>query len=361
MTRILISGICGFVGAAIAKYFVQSSDAGSIQIVGFDNFSRAGSWANIDPLQQMGVKLLQADVRSSTDLELLERCDWIIDAAANPSVLAGVDGKSSTRGLIETNLMGTVNLLELCKKWQAGMILLSTSRVYSLESLCKLPLLEKNGAFAFDTASDSPAGVSFQGVNESFSTSSPISLYGATKIASEQLALEYASTFEFPIWINRCGVLAGAGQFAKADQGIFAFWLHCWQSKRSLRYIGFEGSGFQVRDCLHPRDLAELIELQMRHGSDSTQPRIVNVSGGIESARSLRQLSHWCEQRWGAREVIAGKESRQFDVPWLVLDSSLAKSTWGWTPQIGCQTLLEEIAVFSENNPGWIEMSSGMS
>ena len=49
-----------------------------------------------------------------------------------------------------------------------------------------------------------------------------MSLYGATKLASEQLALEYGSTYGFPVWINRCGVLAGAGQFGRADQGIFA-------------------------------------------------------------------------------------------------------------------------------------------
>ena len=56
--------------------------------------------------------------------------------------------------------------------------------------------------------------------------------------------------------MNRCGVLAGAGQFGRADQGIFAYWVNSWLRGRPLRYLGFGGQGHQVRDCLHPADLA---------------------------------------------------------------------------------------------------------
>ena len=50
-------------------------------------------------------------------------------------------------------------------------------------------------------------------------------------------------------------MLSGAAQFGKADQGIFAFWLHSWREQRPLKYIGFNGQGYQVRHCLHPRYL----------------------------------------------------------------------------------------------------------
>ncbi len=78
-----------------------------------------------------------------------------------------------------------------------------------------------------------------QGVSEQFSTSAPVSLYGATKVTSEQLALEYGDAFGFPVWINRCGVMAGEGQFGRIDQGVFAYWLHSWREGRPLKYIGF--------------------------------------------------------------------------------------------------------------------------
>ena len=48
----------------------------------------------------------------------------------------------------------------------------------------------------------------------------------STKLAAETLALEYGEVFDFPAWVNRCGVLAGAGQFGTPDQGIFSYWIH---------------------------------------------------------------------------------------------------------------------------------------
>ncbi len=78
-----------------------------------------------------------------------------------------------------------------------------------------------------------------------------MSLYGSTKMASEQLALEYSHAFGFPVWINRCGVMAGAGQFGKPDMGS-SLLIHSWSLHRPLTYIGFGGTGHQVRDCLHP-------------------------------------------------------------------------------------------------------------
>lgn len=358
MTKILISGICGFVGATIARQLLESQAPGRLKIYGFDNYWRAGSWTNIPELRKLGVELVHADIRNPTDLEVFPECDWIVDAAANASVLAGTSQASPSRALVETNLGGTVNLLELSRRWRAGLILLSTSRVYSLPELCRIPLAIEREAFAWDSRVEGPAGVSRQGVAESFSTASPVSLYGATKVASELLALEYGAAFEFPVWINRCGVLAGAGQFARADQGIFAFWLHSWQAGRPLRYIGFGGQGHQVRDCLHPRDLARLIERQIEAGRGGGQPAMVNVSGGLESARSLRQLSLWCAARWGDRQVSAVDVSRQFDVPWLILDSSVAQRSWDWQPEYDTERILEEIAQFAEQHPDWLAMSA---
>src|SRR5204862_43760 len=124
-------------------------------------------------------------------------------------------------------------------------------------------------------------GFSAAGVAENFSTTAPISLYGATKLASETLALEYGATFDLPIFINRCGVLAGAGQFGKIDQGIFSYWIHSYARRRPLKYIGFNGTGHQVRDCLHARDLLPLLAAQINNPRGEV-PRILNVSGGVK-------------------------------------------------------------------------------
>ena len=353
--KILVSGISGFVGSTLAHGLLDN--VASREIIGLDNLSRAGSALNLEALRKRGIKFRHGDLRSASDLEGIGEIDWIIDAAANPSVLAGIDGTTSSRQLIEHNLYGTVNLLELAKKHKAGFTLLSTSRVYSVTALSEIPVVVENSAFAPDLAVPLPQGVSEHGIGENFSTAPPVSLYGASKVASEVVALEYGDAFDFPVWINRCGVLAGPGQFGHAEQGIFSFWINAYLRKRPLRYIGFDGAGHQCRDCFHPRDLLPLLEKQFA-GTDSGEPRIVNLGGGRENAMSLAQLSRWCEARFGAHQVAAEPVPRPFDVPWLVMDSRLAEKTWGWRPAIKLETILEEIAQHAEAHPDWLEISS---
>lgn len=354
--KLLISGVCGFVGSTLARTLAESGKGH--EIVGFDNFIRPGSEQNRGALKKLGVKLFHGDLRSASDLETLPPVDWVIDAAANPSVLAGVDGKTSSRQLIEHNLLGTVNMLEYCKQHRAGFVLLSTSRVYSIPPLANLAVEAIDGAFQPATSTPLPNGLTTAGVDESFSTQAPVSLYGATKLASETLALEYGETFGLPVFINRCGVLAGAGQFGRPDQGIFAFWINSHLRRRPLKYIGFGGHGHQVRDCLHPRDLVPLLEQQFAAPKLAACDRIVNISGGAASAMSLRQLTKWCDERFGTHEVLADSTPRPFDLPWVVLDHGKAMKQWRWQPRTGIGDLLEEIAAHAQANPHWLELSA---
>ena len=300
--HLLITGICGFAGSALARGLLEHLP--DLKITGIDNLLRKGSETNLEPLRALGIDIRLGDIRNEDDLAALPPADWVLDCAANPSVLAGVDGQTSAKELLDHNLGGTIHLLEYCRKHQAGFILLSTSRVYSIPPLASLPVEVVNDAFrpvlemgnwpqdaqldergkwpqkaqeaqneiqsgslvspmstvanpSAESSDSQPVNlvtfvakpsVSTSGVTEKFSTEPPISLYGSSKKCSELLALEYGMTFDFPVRINRCGVLAGAGQFGKADQGIFSFWLHSWARRRPLKYIGFEGRGYQVRD-----------------------------------------------------------------------------------------------------------------
>src|SRR5437773_6885629 len=124
--KILITGICGFVGQTLCRALQEQCDG--LEIIGLDNLVRPGSERNRAGLAKCGIKFHHGDIRNASDLEMLPRVDWVIDAAANASVLAGVDGQTASRQLVEHNLGGTVNLLEHCKRHQAGFILLSTSR-----------------------------------------------------------------------------------------------------------------------------------------------------------------------------------------------------------------------------------------
>ncbi len=354
--RILISGICGFAGSTVARCLLAAGH----EVTGFDNYIRPGSETNREPLEQLGLKVFTADLRDRAAMESLPAADFVLDAAANPSVLAGIDGRTSSRELVDHNLLGTIHLLEYCKTHKAGFILLSTSRVYSIAPLAALPVEAANGAFHLrpHTPHLLPPGISPAGLDETFATTAPISLYGATKLASEALALEYGETFGFPVFINRCGVLAGAGQFGRADQGIFAYWINAWLRKRPLKYLGFGGHGHQVRDCLHPRDLAPLLEKQLAAPKLDAADRIANLSGGAASAMSLRQLSDWCENRFGPHAVAPDGTPRPFDIPWIVLDHAKAARLWQWQPAIPVAAILEEIARHAEQHPDWLDLSA---
>ncbi|MDA0350350.1 MAG: NAD-dependent epimerase/dehydratase family protein [Verrucomicrobia bacterium] len=353
--RILITGAAGFVGSSLAKYIVNAVE--NVEIWGMDNLIRPGSHLNVSKLKELGVNFLHGDIREASDLENLPEVDFVIDAAANASVLAGIDGKTSSRQLVEHNLQGTINMLEYCKKVGAGFILLSTSRVYSISPLANLKVAESQGAFIPVADQSFPTGLSVNGVSEDFDTKPPISLYGSTKIASEYLALEYGESFNIPVWINRCGVMAGPGQFGHPAQGIFAFWVHSFAEKSALKYIGFGGDGHQVRDCLHPFDLGKLLIQQIAEPLQTDKPRLINVSGGIKNSMSLKQLTEWSSERFQPMQIEKQSEDRKFDIPWMVLDNSSALNTWGWFPNFCVEEILEEIAGHAEENPDWLSIS----
>lgn len=347
--RILITGVCGFAGHALAETLPALIPG--LEITGLDSLARAGSESN---RRTPGVRFLHADLRCASDLESLPAVDWVIDAAAQPSVLGGVDGKSSSRQMVEHNLGGTINLLEYCKRHSAGLILLSTSRVCSIAALNALPL-DVSGS-RFHPAGTAP-GLTENGIAENFSTAAPVSLYGSTKLASEALALEYSAAFSFPVYVNRCGVLAGAGQFGTAEQGIFSWWIHAWKARRPLRYIGFGGKGHQVRDALHPRDLARLIAAQLKNSAVG-KPNLVHAGGGMDRSLSLAELSAWCRDSLGAHAVGSEDQPRAFDVPWLVMDSSLATAAWNWQPEISLPSILEEIVSHATDHPDWLVLAN---
>lgn len=347
--KVLISGVCGFAGSHLARFLLESHQG--IEIVGLDNLARQGSETNRLALQRLGVRLLHGDLRMASDVDAVPPVDWVIDAAAQPSVLAGRDGKTSARQLLEHNLLGTINLLEYCRASRAGIILLSTSRVYSIPSLAQLPLVVNSLRYVLDPKQSLSSGVSIAGITEAFSTEPPISLYGASKFASERLAQEYAAAFGVPVWINRCGVLAGAGQFGTAEQGIFSYWLHAHAARRTLKYYGFGGHGNQVRDALHPRDLARLVDQQLRKPGDGG---LQNVSGGAENSMSLAELTAWCDRRFALNAPVAGESERPYDVPWLILDSAPARQNFAWKPEIAIGVILEEIAAHVLANPDWL-------
>lgn len=352
--RILITGVCGFVGSALADCLLERVEG--LHLTGIDNLIRPGAAINRGRLEKLGVEFIHGDLRSASDLSALPACDWVIDAAANPSVLAGLSGAGSSRRLFEHNLGASGNVLEYCREHRAGLFMLSSSRVYSIAVLASIPLRVRDRAFAVDPAGPLPIGLSVNGIGPEFSTVAPVSLYGATKLSSEIMALEYGAAFDFPVWVTRCGVLAGAGQFGTPAQGIFAFWVNAHLRRWPLCYIGFDGSGYQVRDAFHPRDLASLIIAQMRTARSDGQ-RIYTAGGGTGNTMSLAQLTTWCDDRFGRHVPAADPQPRRYDIPWMAMDNCDASRDFAWHIETPLPAILEDIARHAVEHPDWLETS----
>ena len=170
------------------------------------------------------------------------------------------------------------------------------------------------------------------------------------------MALEYGEAFDFPVWINRCGVLAGAGQFGTPEQGIFAYWINAHLRRRPLRYIGFDGlgqagsgrfssarSGCIAGDARCERERAAV--------AGSIPPAVVRLT-----AMSLAQLTAWCDDRFGPhapqpdRTSQAVRHSMDDDG-----QSAVANEISAGSPKLRCRVFSTEIAGHARVNirTGW--------
>lgn len=346
MKRYLVTGGCGFVGSRISLGITAAEPEADIVV--FDNLRRRGSETNLHDLTAAGVQVVHGDIRIPADLDDVEGTfDVVFDAAAEPSVHAGTTG--SPRYVIDTNLGGTVNLLEFARRRARTFVLLSTSRVYAIDALRGIRISEGDARYEVTADQDLP-GVGPQGITEAFPTQGARSYYGASKLASEMLAQEYAAASGLDVIINRCGVLAGAGQFGKVDQGVIALWVAAHIYGRPLKYIGFGGTGKQVRDLMHPEDLLALVMRQIEM-APQISGEVFNVGGGLPISVSLRELTDLCRARTGnAVDITPVPDTASVDVPVYLTDTSRVREATGWSPSRDASAIIDDIATWIEGD-----------
>ena len=346
--NILITGGAGFLGSRLAIHLRNCYP--NINITALDNLKRRGSEYNFQDLKRSGVVFIHGDVRNPEDLQAINPYDLIIDCCAEPSVLAGV--ADHPLGVINSNLLGTINTLELARQFGSRFLFISTSRVYDYKILNSLQLHSNKTRFTLD-AGQQISGISSAGLSEDFPLGKYRSLYGATKLCSELLLLEYMAAYNLKGIINRFGVIAGPHQMGKSDQGIAVFWMarHVFQDT-PLTYIGYGGSGLQVRDFLHIDDACVAIETQLKH-FDKLNDNIFNIGGGAEISASLQELTALCQKISGNSVTIhKSQPDRPNDIPWYISDTELFRQATDWKPTKDMSSILVDIHEWLQNNKG---------
>lgn len=336
--RILVTGGAGFVGSNLSLAFKRSIPGSDV--IAADNLKRRGSELNLPRLRSGGVRFEHADIRDPNDLAALGPMDLLIECSAEPSVQAGYGGNPAY--LIDTNLRGTLNCLETARNHDATFVFLSTSRVYPIAPLRALPFETAGNRLALPADCSGP-GWSERGIAEDFPLAGHRSLYGTTKLSSEQFIEEYRAAFGLKAIINRCGVLAGPWQMGKVDQGFMTLWAARHLYGGSLSYNGFGGHGHQVRDVLHVEDLFDLIVRQLDRLEIAAQG-VWNVGGGTGNAVSLKELSHACATRSGKSiDIGVNPDTNPADIPWFITDAGRVGQSFGWRPERSVDAVLDDI------------------
>ncbi|MDC0328414.1 NAD-dependent epimerase/dehydratase family protein [Candidatus Pelagibacter sp.] len=313
--KILVTGGCGFVGANICIHLKKQG----FIVSSMDNLSRNGSKQNLKLLINQKIKNYKIDIFNHKKILKLPKFDLIIDCCAEASVEIS---KNEIDRVINTNLIGTYNILKKSKIDKSKIIFLSSSRVNSIDAInniIKKKVLRKKIPI---TAK----------INENFNISGPKSIYGFTKLASEMLIQEFSYAFNIKFIINRCGVISGPLQFGKQDQGFISHWVAHHLLKKKLKYIGYGGYGQQVRDVLHIDDLTKLISLQIKK-IEKINNQIFCVGGSSKSFTSLRKLTSICEKLTKNKiKISRSKKTSIYDIPYFITDNKKINQTYKWVP-----------------------------
>lgn len=344
---LLVTGGAGFIGSNLAISFKKKHP--SLKVIALDNLKRRGSELNIRRLKENGIEFAHGDIRNPEDLEFKSKIDLLLECSAEPSVLAGY-GESPVY-LINTNLAGTINCLELARKNKSDVIFLSTSRVYPYDIINSIKTIENETRLEWSKKQESNiSGWSIEGIDVNFTLDGPKSMYGATKLCSEFILHEYIAMYGIRGIVNRCGVIAGPWQFGKVDQGVFTLWMIAHYFKRPLKYIGFGGKGKQVRDFLHVDDLFDLIERQASC-LDKANGMTYNAGGGRGVSLSLLETTRLCEEITGNKIPFDSVlDNRPADIAIYISDNRKVSEDFSWKPKRTTKKVLEDIYLWIKGN-----------
>jgi CDP-paratose 2-epimerase len=349
--KILITGGCGFLGAHVALYLRERGH----DVLALDNLVRRGSESNIEPLQKHGVTFVHGDVRCVEDFTGLPRgIDVICDASAQPSV---VSGYANPMFDLTNNTLGVIHVLEFARDRGCPLIFCSTNRIYSADRINALPRREAATRLEWDCdawrkipVESRPPGFDPQyGVSEEFSLDGAgRSIYGVSKLMADVVCQEYADAFDITVIVNRLGVITGAGQFGKIDQGWVVWWAVAAWFGLPLKYIGWGGK--QVRDILFVEDVCRLVDLEVDQIT-SLRGGVFNAGGGGANSLSLLEATRFLEERLGRSMLIAHEEiPRKADTVIYVTDNRKVERVLGWKPEVSLAEGWESILAWVGEN-----------
>jgi dTDP-glucose 4,6-dehydratase len=312
--RYFVTGGCGFIGSNYVKLLLESQEDVS-KVTVFDNLTYSGNLKNIESIKHdPRFNFVKGNICDKSLLNnSVKNHDYVINFAAESHVDRSIMGADI---FVETNLVGTYNVLEACKLNEVmKLVQISTDEVY---------------------------GSINSGSCDEFSKLSPSSPYSSSKAGADLLALSYFSTFGLDVMITRSCNNYGLYQFPEKIIPFFIF--------RALKgeKLPIYGNGENIREWIHVSDNCRAIQTVLNEGSAG---EIYNIGSGFQlsnlvlASKILSYMGHSNSKI----EFVLDRLGHDYRYS---LDSSKLK-TLGFETEIDFNEGLKETIKWYEVNTSW--------
>lgn len=334
--KVLITGGAGFIGSHVVRKFINTYS--DYEIVNLDVLTYAGNLANLTDVEEApNYRFVKGDITDAVfidDLFKVEKFDGVIHLAAESHVDRSITDPLS---FLNTNIVGTVNLLNAAKKYwedfdQHVFYHVSTDEVYGS--------LKEEGFFLETTAYD------------------PQSPYSASKASSDHFVRAYQNTYGIRTVISNCSNNYGPNQFPEKLIPL------CINNIKQGKPLPVYGEGTNIRDWLYVVDHAVAID-EIYHSGVSGET--YNIGGWNEwtNIDLVRMLCDVMDVKLGkpkgtSQELITFVKDRAGHDHRYAIDASKVKNELGWEPSLQFEEGLSKTVDWYLENDSWLsDITSG--
>lgn len=335
--KVLVTGGCGFVGSHVCKYYANKGD----EVVSFDNLTKhelartgyltdAARTYNWDRLKKLGVMLVKGDIRNRDELiKVADDCNYIVHTAAQPAMTISIEDPELD---FTTNVLGTLNILDIARKFDIPIVYCSTIHIYG--NKINETLTEGETRYIREPPAIDEQHPIMEG------TITPLH---ASKRSAEAYIQVFIDTYGLEAAVFRLTGLYGPWQFGGEDHG----WVANFTIRTLLeKPITIYGKGKQVRDILYVSDV-----VQAFHTFYATKKSgIYNIGGGFDCSISLIECLKLLEEITAKKPIVRYGPNRLGDLQYFVCDISKAKRMLGWNPKVYPKEGIKKLAAWVEEN-----------
>jgi dTDP-glucose 4,6-dehydratase len=316
--KLLVTGGAGFIGSNFVRFVLDHHP--DCRVLNLDKLTYAGNLENLSGLEHDSRhEFIQGDICDAGLVEkvLKKGVEAVVNFAAESHVDRSILHSSE---FVRTNVMGTLNLIELSRKNKIGrFVQISTDEVYGS--------LGSAGAFS------------------ELSPIAPNSPYAASKASADLLIRSYHRTHGFPAIITRCSNNYGPYQFPEKLIPLLI------SNALAGMPLPIYGDGLYVRDWIHVRDHCAAVDAVLRHGRAGETYNI----GARQEVTNLEVARRILKSLNKDESLITHVEDRPGHDRRYAIDSSKLERELGWQPEVQFDVGLEETIEWYGRNSAWVE------